>query len=81
MSSRKAHFMRRENTNGTLDSICCKCFVTVATARSEFELSAPERSHECDPILLKHWKEMAEGKPDEDFTHSQTFSYCFAWGS
>jgi hypothetical protein len=79
--SRKAHFMHRENLNGTTDSICCTCFVTVATARNEFELAEPERGHVCDPVLLKHWKEMAKGEPEEDFAHSQRFSYCFAWGS
>ena len=77
MLSRKGHFMRRTNTNGTRDSICCKCFVTVATATKELELDWAERSHTCDPVLLEHWKELAEGKPDKDITHVKPLSVCY----
>lgn len=80
MSSRKAHFMRRTNTNGTMDSICCKCFVTVATVSREFELDRAERTHRCDPMLLEHWKELAEGKEDEDSTRASRLSLCYGWG-
>lgn len=80
MSSRKVRFVRRTNINGTMDSICCKCFVTVATARREFELDGAERNHTCDPVLLEHWKELAEGKSDEDVTRSRRLTLCYGWG-
>jgi hypothetical protein len=66
MLSHRTRFVRRTNQNGTTDSICCKCFVTVATARRESELDRPERTHVCDPALLRYWKQMAEGEQAED---------------
>ena len=66
MSSHRTRFVRRANRNGTTDSICCKCFITVATARRESELDGPERTHVCDPTLLRYWKEMADGERSED---------------
>lgn len=65
MSLHRPKFVRRANRNGTTDSICCKCFITVATARKECELEAPERTHVCDPTLLKYWKDMADGDRGE----------------
>ena len=72
----KPRFVRRANANGTTDSICCKCFMTVATARKELELDWPEGSHVCDPVLLKHWSELAAGKRRDDFIRGQHYSFC-----
>lgn len=80
MSPHRPRFMRRTNTNGTMDSICRECFETVATAGKEADLDGPEQRHVCDPMLLKHWKEMGEGKRDEDFLNAQRYSYTFALG-
>lgn len=66
MSPHRPRFVRRANGNGTTDSICCKCFITVATARRESELEVPERAHVCDPTLLRYWKDMAEGDRSDD---------------
>jgi hypothetical protein len=46
-------FAHRRNADGTIDSICPICFVTVHTATCESDLSASEREHACDPVLLK----------------------------
>lgn len=80
MSPYKPRFMRRTNTNGMMDSICRQCFVTVATARNETDLDEPEQCHVCNPMLLKRWKEMGEGRRDEEFLNAQRYSYTFALG-
>lgn len=41
-------FAHRPNRDGTIDSICRRCYVTVATAVSEMALSAYEEKHVCD---------------------------------
>ena len=43
-------FSHRFNTaDGTVDSICHRCFQTVATASREDDLEIPEERHTCDP--------------------------------
>ena len=43
-------FAKRRNTNSSIDSICTKCFLTIASASSEGELAAHEERHICDPF-------------------------------
>ena len=45
-------FVHRSNTNGTTDSICKSCFLTIATAMWEADLESAERQHKCDPFRL-----------------------------
>ena len=45
-------FAHRLNGNGTYDSICKNCFMTVANLRNEAELGPHERNHLCDPVLI-----------------------------
>jgi hypothetical protein len=40
-------FARRTNPNGTTDSICLKCFRTIATETGEASLASKETAHEC----------------------------------
>jgi hypothetical protein len=42
-------FSHRFNRDGTVDSICHSCFMTVATATHEAELENYEQNHLCDP--------------------------------
>jgi hypothetical protein len=42
-------FAKRRNINSSIDSICTKCFMTVASACSEEELGEHEAKHVCDP--------------------------------
>jgi len=42
-------FARRQNHDSSIDSICTKCYQTVASAYSAGELVAPEERHVCDP--------------------------------
>ena len=51
----KIQFVHRLNVDGTVDSICRDCFVTVATSISEITLQREERSHRCDPSLLERY--------------------------
>jgi hypothetical protein len=45
-------FPRRQNRDGSLDSICITCFATVASAPTSAELSAYDEKHVCDPEVL-----------------------------
>jgi len=42
-------FPHRHNSDGSFDSICAKCFATVANSKLEGELEEPEKQHVCDP--------------------------------
>jgi hypothetical protein len=52
--SSKAEFPHRHNNDGTHDSICNKCFVTVARVKLETNLIPYEEHHVCDPVNL-YW--------------------------
>jgi len=41
-------FAHRLNTDGTFDSICMSCFLTIRTAENEPSLAGQEKIHKCD---------------------------------
>jgi|HubBroStandDraft_6_1064221.scaffolds.fasta_scaffold208022_2 hypothetical protein len=45
-------FPHRHNSDGSYDSICTACFVTIASVRDEELLCAHEAAHICDPVNL-----------------------------
>jgi hypothetical protein len=45
-------FPQRQNRDGSYDSICPRCFLTVAKGLSPRELDVEERIHICSPIDL-----------------------------
>jgi hypothetical protein len=47
MSATPIQFPHRHNSDGTYDSICPKCYRTVAAERLERNLAAKERAHIC----------------------------------
>ena len=51
-------FLHRINNDGTIDSICRECFITVATARFGSALAREEQRHSCDPSLLERYKKV-----------------------
>lgn len=53
-------YVHRANHDGTTDSICKNCFVTVCTSTWETELGQAERDHVCDPDVIARWKELEE---------------------
>ena len=65
------HFPHRHNHDGTFDSICDTCFVTVARVKEETDLIPFETRHVCDPVNL-YWENqgfsasslIAHGAPD-----------------
>ena len=62
ISPMRPKFVHRRNQDGTLDSICRECFITVATSRREVDLERSERTHACDPWTVDRFKKLA--KPD-----------------
>lgn len=55
-------FAHRANEDGTLDSICPRCFVTIANSTWEADLERVEMAHVCDPVWLSHF-ELTERAP------------------
>lgn len=59
------HFAHRANSDGTTDTICTHCYVTVCTSTREADLAEAERRHICDPIIVGRWKK-ASGREDAE---------------
>ena len=55
-----AHFPHRTNYDGTIDSICPRCYITVGSSTRESDLKRMERAHVCNPALLKHYREQSQ---------------------
>jgi hypothetical protein len=49
--SAAAAFAHRHNLDGTWDSICTKCFLTVASEWAEDGLLTHEQRHNCDSLM------------------------------
>jgi hypothetical protein len=47
-------YVHRLNADGTIDSICRDCFITIASSRWEAELERTESAHRCDSLRLEH---------------------------
>jgi hypothetical protein len=56
-------FPHRKNADGSWDSICSKCFRTVATAKSERILADAEANHVCVPSIFADPKLFQNRKP------------------
>jgi len=52
--SKQCYFAHRERTNGTVDSICLQCYVTVANVEQEENLASLETIHNC-VFRLEPW--------------------------
>ena len=50
-TSSSAIFRHRHNPDGSWDSICMKCYLTVATAAKVDDLQEHEQSHDCAGLL------------------------------
>jgi hypothetical protein len=55
-------FVHRLNRDGTTDSICRYCFVTVFTSTWETDLANAEREHVCDTSAMERWTRMQRGE-------------------
>jgi hypothetical protein len=47
-------FVHRINADGSIDSFCRKCLITVASSPWEAELERAESKHGCDPLQLEY---------------------------
>ena len=63
--SANRNYPRRHNRDGSHDSICPACLVTIASRQDEEELYPFEVAHVCDPLRL-----FSLGKL-ESFDHSR----------
>ena len=50
-TSSASTFRHRHNPDGSWDSICMKCYLTVATTATEDDLEKSEQSHDCAELL------------------------------
>jgi hypothetical protein len=48
----RPRFPHRQNGDGSFDSICSTCFVTVASAEKEGDLTPSELMHKCEAVRL-----------------------------
>jgi hypothetical protein len=53
MTQPNTKFIRRDNKDGTVDSVCRNCFVTIATARWKSDLEREESKHVCETYGLQ----------------------------
>ena len=63
---RDHQFAHRANRDGTTDSICKYCFVTVCTSTWETALAEEERRHVCDPVIVARWKKASAREAVEE---------------
>ena len=52
---RPLNFQHRSNKDGTCDSICLRCYRTVASTRQEPWLAHEESTHACTLLDLHAW--------------------------
>jgi len=52
MGSSQTEFVHRMNQDGTINSICPRCYVILATSTWEAELERAEAEHECEQAGL-----------------------------
>ena len=67
-------YPHRRNRDGSFDSICLNCFVTVATATTEAELSKYDTRHVCEYSTLSQRtfnRRVLEGKIMPTSRHSE----------
>jgi hypothetical protein len=64
-------FPHRKNADGSWDSICSKCFRTVATAKVERNLGDAEANHVCVPSIFADAKLFQTRKPVQSAPNEQ----------
>ena len=60
MPSDDPKFVHRMNPDGRSDSICIRCFQTIANDEDEAKLQSVEQVHDCDRRLLERFEEKFE---------------------
>lgn len=61
-STKRAKYAHRYNLNGTTDSICKECFITVVTAIWEADLERAEQKHVCESRTQRPFKRIPQAE-------------------
>jgi hypothetical protein len=56
-------FPHRTNPDGTIDSICPRCFATIGTFMCEADLERMEVAHICEPWKLRLYEDLRKRQP------------------
>jgi hypothetical protein len=56
-------YPHRQNPDGSIDSICLRCFATVASAMDVGKLHSYDKVHVCDATAVAHRSESNRAKP------------------
>jgi hypothetical protein len=59
-STREDQFRHRQYSDGSCDSVCIVCFVTVGSGRTKAQIGVTEKAHRCDGSVLARLR----GEPD-----------------
>jgi hypothetical protein len=53
------NFFHRRMSDSTVESICMKCFQTIARGENEFKITEIEMEHSCTSLKERqqHWRE------------------------
>jgi hypothetical protein len=81
MTSDNQRFVIRHNLDGSYDSICLRCFRTVATSVNQAELLAFERNHRCETNpaaeMLMRFPPAKSIKPKPRVPDKKTSTQCY----
>ncbi len=58
-------FTHRPNNDGSVDSICLRCFRTIASDKNGRSLDVMELQHECDPADLMRLEHFESNKKSQ----------------
>jgi len=64
LNPQRVSFAHRRNDDGSFDSICPRCFRTIAQSASEPDLQNAEDSHVCNPSIVEHYRELSKAVSD-----------------
>jgi hypothetical protein len=65
----KPTFRHRHNRGGVINSICCECLLTVASASTEHGLTQYEEAHVCNPARLHQLRAQLSPRSSPDSSH------------
>ena len=64
LDSERCSFAHSDNEDGTLDSICPRCFQTLARRARESDVQIAESRHVCDPSTVEHYHWLSKAISD-----------------
>ncbi len=70
MSSLAMKFMHRTKSDGTIHSLCPRCYAAIGNARRESDLVRAEADHICDHVLLAFFERLRSSGAKRPAGHS-----------